>query len=66
MRLLPPTATTMAAVKPFRPPVPINQVILLSNFTQKSVDLTCIVGYKLGEDPDPIKETIVAKDIPYV
>ncbi|KNC28790.1 hypothetical protein FF38_09954 [Lucilia cuprina] len=66
VRLLPPTDVTMAPSKPFRPSAPINQVVLLLNPTQKPVDLTCIVGYKLGDDPDPIKESIVAKDIPYV
>lgn len=56
----------MAPSKPFRPSAPINQVILLLNPTQKPVDLTCIVGYKLGDDPDPIKVSFVAKDIPNV
>ncbi|XP_073829368.1 ADP-ribosylation factor-binding protein Gga [Musca autumnalis] len=66
VRLLPPTDTRLAPRKPFRPSEPINQVILLMNPTEKSVDITCIVGYKLGDDPDPIKESIIAKDIPYV
>lgn len=56
----------MAPSKPFRPSAPINQVILLLNPTLKPVDITCIIGYKLGDDPDPNKESIVAKDIPYV
>lgn len=66
VRLLPPTDITMAAHKPFRPAVPINQVMLLLNPTGNPVDVTCIVGYKLGDDPDPIKESIVAKGIAYV
>lgn len=65
MRLLPPTDNAMAPHKPFRPAT-INQVMLLLNPTGKPVDITCIVGYKLGDDPDPIKESIVAKDVAYV
>lgn len=65
VRLLPPTADAMAPHKPFRPAT-INQVMLLLNPTGKPVDITCIVGYKLGDDPDPIKESIVAKDVAYV
>ncbi|GBP04707.1 hypothetical protein EVAR_72941_1 [Eumeta japonica] len=66
VRLLPPTDVAMAPKKPFRPPTPINQVVLLLNPTQSPVDISCIVGYKLGDDPDPIKELIVTKDVPYV
>ncbi|KAH8284250.1 hypothetical protein KR044_001221 [Drosophila immigrans] len=66
VRLLPPTDNAMAAHKPFRPAIPINQVMLLLNPTGHPVDVTCIVGYKLGDDPDPIKESIVAKAIAYV
>ncbi|XP_075154860.1 ADP-ribosylation factor-binding protein Gga [Haematobia irritans] len=66
VRLLPPTDTKMKPRKPFRPSEPINQVLLLMNTTGKPVDITCIVGYKLGDDPDPVKESIIAKDIPYV
>ncbi|KAL7742835.1 hypothetical protein ACLKA6_012259 [Drosophila palustris] len=66
VRLLPPTDNAMAAHKPFRPAIPINQVMLLLNPTGNPVDVTCIVGYKLGDDPDPIKESIVAKGIAYV
>lgn len=66
MRLLTPTDSQMPPHKPFRPATPINQVMLLLNPTGKAVDVTCIVGYKLGDDPDPIKESIVAKGIDYV
>ncbi|EDW65836.1 ADP-ribosylation factor-binding protein GGA1 [Drosophila virilis] len=66
VRLLPPTSNAMPAHKPFRPAPPINQVMLLLNPTGKPVDVTCIVGYRLGDDPDPIKESIVAKGIDYV
>ncbi|XP_068159886.1 ADP-ribosylation factor-binding protein GGA1 [Drosophila tropicalis] len=66
VRLLPPTESAMPPHKPFRPATPINQVMLLLNPTGKSVDITCIVGYKLGDDPDPIKESIVAQGIHYV
>lgn len=66
VRLLPPTAVTMPPHKPFRPVIPINQVMLLLNPTCKPTDVTCFLGYNLGDDPDPIKEWNVAKDIPYV
>ncbi|EDX02860.1 ADP-ribosylation factor-binding protein GGA2 [Drosophila yakuba] len=66
VRLLPPTDSQMPPHKPFRPATPINQVMLLLNPTGKAVDVTCIVGYKLGDDPDPFKESIVAKGIDYV
>ncbi|EDW27534.1 GL20223 [Drosophila persimilis] len=66
VRLLPPTESAMPPHKPFRPATPINQVMLLLNPTGKAVDVTCIVGYKLGDDPDPIKESIVAQGIAYV
>ncbi|XP_016948533.1 ADP-ribosylation factor-binding protein GGA2 [Drosophila biarmipes] len=66
VRLLPPTDSQMPPHKPFRPATPINQVMLLLNPTGKAVDVTCIVGYKLGDDPDPIKESIVARGIDYV
>ncbi|XP_061386684.1 ADP-ribosylation factor-binding protein GGA3 [Musca vetustissima] len=66
VRLLPPTDTRLTPRKPFRPSEPINQVILLMNPTEKAVDVTCIVGYRLGDDPDPVKESIIAKNIPYV
>lgn len=66
VRLLPPTDSEMPPHKPFRPAMPINQVMLLLNPTGKAVDVTCIVGYKLGDDPDPIKESVVAQGIAYV
>ncbi|XP_016988546.1 ADP-ribosylation factor-binding protein GGA2 [Drosophila rhopaloa] len=66
VRLLPPTDSQMPPHKPFRPATPINQVMLLLNPTGKAVDVTCIVGYKLGDDPDPIKESVVAQGIDYV
>ncbi|XP_030378583.1 ADP-ribosylation factor-binding protein GGA2 [Scaptodrosophila lebanonensis] len=66
VRLLPPTDNGMPAHKPFRPATPVNQVMLLLNPTGAPVDVTCIVGYRLGDDPDPIKESIVAKDLPFV
>lgn len=66
VRLLPANGDSMPGTKPFRAPQPINLVMLLLNPTKNDVDVTCIVGYKLGDDPDPIKESIVAKDIAYV
>lgn len=65
LRLLAPTGSNLPGVKPFRPPTDdIQQILLLSNPTQKPVDLTCIIGYQQGDDPDPIKESVVVKDIP--
>ncbi|XP_055844236.1 ADP-ribosylation factor-binding protein GGA3 [Episyrphus balteatus] len=66
VRLLPATGDSMPGAKPFRPATPINLIMLLLNPTKSDVDVTCIVGYKLGDDPDPIKESIVAKNIAYV
>ncbi|XP_055913571.1 ADP-ribosylation factor-binding protein GGA1 [Eupeodes corollae] len=66
VRLLTPTGDSMPGMKPFRPSTPINLIMLLLNPTESDVDVTCIVGYKLGDDPDPIKESIVAKNIAYV
>ncbi|XP_067639977.1 ADP-ribosylation factor-binding protein GGA1 isoform X3 [Eurosta solidaginis] len=66
VRVLKPTATEMSPCKPFRPATPINQIMLLLNPTGKPIDVTCIIEYELDEDPDPIKESIIAKNIPYV
>lgn len=30
------------------------------------VDLTCIISYKLSDDPDTVKECLIAKDIPCI
>ncbi|XP_055594476.1 ADP-ribosylation factor-binding protein GGA2 [Uranotaenia lowii] len=66
LRLLPASGTSLPGTKPFRPPADgITQVLLLANPEGKPVDLTCIVTYCLGNDPDPIKESIVMKDIPF-
>lgn len=55
----------LPGVKPFRPVTSINQIILLHNPTGDSVDLMCIISYKLSDDPDLVKECLMAKDIPY-
>ncbi|XP_052872800.1 ADP-ribosylation factor-binding protein GGA1 [Anopheles cruzii] len=65
LRLLPPSATSLPGTKPFRPPADgITQVLLLANPTAEPVDLTCILTYLVGDDPDPIKESIVMKAVP--
>ncbi|XP_052903306.1 ADP-ribosylation factor-binding protein GGA1 isoform X2 [Anopheles moucheti] len=67
LRLLPPSATSLPGTKPFRPPADgITQVLLLANPTGEPVDLTCILTYLVGDDPDPIKESIIMQAVPSV
>uniref|UniRef100_A0A182T855 GAE domain-containing protein n=1 Tax=Anopheles maculatus TaxID=74869 RepID=A0A182T855_9DIPT len=67
LRLLPPSATSLPGTKPFRPPADgITQVLLLANPTGEPVDVTCILTYLVGDDPDPIKESIVMQAVPSV
>nr|XP_040236486.2 ADP-ribosylation factor-binding protein GGA1 isoform X1 [Anopheles coluzzii] len=67
LRLLPPSACSLPGTKPFRPPADgITQVLLLANPTGEPVDLTCILTYLVGDDPDPIKESIVMQAVPSV
>lgn len=67
LRLLPASGTSLPGTKPFRPPADgITQVLLLANPGGNPVDLTCILTYCVGDDPDPIKESIVMKDVPFV
>ncbi|XP_053658065.1 ADP-ribosylation factor-binding protein GGA1 [Anopheles marshallii] len=67
LRLLSPSATSLPGTKPFRPPADgITQVLLLANPTGEPVDLTCILTYLVGDDPDPIKESIVMQAVPSV
>ncbi|XP_053681406.1 ADP-ribosylation factor-binding protein GGA1 [Anopheles nili] len=67
LRLLPPSATCLPGTKPFRPPADgITQVLLLANPAGEPVDLTCILTYLVGDDPDPIKESIVMRAVPSV
>ncbi|XP_037937327.1 ADP-ribosylation factor-binding protein GGA1 [Teleopsis dalmanni] len=63
VRLLEPTRCDMPPCSHTSAPTSIKQVMLLLNPTGSPVDVTCIFGYKLNEDPDPVKESIVAKDI---
>lgn len=67
LRLLPASATELPAAKPFRPPADsIFQILLLANSTQQTIPkITCIFSYCLGDDPDPIKESVEVKDLPY-
>uniref|UniRef100_A0A182WES5 VHS domain-containing protein n=1 Tax=Anopheles minimus TaxID=112268 RepID=A0A182WES5_9DIPT len=67
LRLLAPSATSLPGTKPFRPPADgVTQVLLLANPTGEPVDLTCILTYLVGDDPDPIKESIVMQSVPSV
>ncbi|XP_055631767.1 ADP-ribosylation factor-binding protein GGA2 isoform X2 [Toxorhynchites rutilus septentrionalis] len=67
LRLLPASGTSLPGTKPFRPPAEgITQVLLLANPSGEPVDLTCILTYCIGDDPDPIKESIVMERIPFV
>lgn len=67
LRLLSPSCTELQAVKGWKPPTElITQVLLLSNPTKKPVSILCILTYCLDEDPDPVRESIEVKDIPYI
>ncbi|CAO1420999.1 unnamed protein product [Diamesa serratosioi] len=67
VRLLPASSVELPGVKPFKPPTEtINQVLLLMNPTQNPVNMVCILNYIASDDPDPVKESIEIKDIPYV
>lgn len=67
LRLLPASGTSLPGTKPFRPPADgITQVLLLANPAGEPVDLTCILTYCVGDDPDPIKDSIVMKEVPFV
>lgn len=67
LRLLPASAAKLPPVKPFRPPADsIFQILLIANPTQQTIPkITCIFSYCLGDDPDPIKESVEVKDVPY-
>ncbi|XP_065074324.1 ADP-ribosylation factor-binding protein GGA2 [Ochlerotatus camptorhynchus] len=67
LRLLPASGVSLSGTKPFRPPADgITQVLLLANPSEEPVDLTCILTYCVGDDPDPIKESIMVKDVPFI
>ncbi|XP_053685558.1 ADP-ribosylation factor-binding protein GGA2 [Sabethes cyaneus] len=67
LRLLPASGNSLPGTKPFRPPADgITQVLLLANPLEEPVDLTCILTYCVGDDPDPIKESIVMKAVPVI
>lgn len=67
LRLCPASGTSLKGVKPFRPPADgIMQVLLLSNPTAKPLNMICILSYCVDDDPDPVKESIEVKDLPYV
>uniref|UniRef100_A0A8D8FT57 ADP-ribosylation factor-binding protein GGA1 n=1 Tax=Culex pipiens TaxID=7175 RepID=A0A8D8FT57_CULPI len=67
LRLLDPSGASLPGTKPFRPPADgVTQVLLLANPSGEPVDLTCILTYCVGDDPDPVKESIVMRDVPFV
>ncbi|XP_055530887.1 ADP-ribosylation factor-binding protein GGA1 isoform X2 [Wyeomyia smithii] len=67
LRLLAASSDSLPGTKPFRPPTDgITQVLLLANPSGEAVDLTCILTYCVGDDPDPIKESIVMKEVPFI
>lgn len=66
LRVLDASDTKLPGVKPFKPPTEtIDQVILLLNPTQKPINMVAILTYNLQDDPDPYKESIEVKDIPF-
>lgn len=66
LRVLDASNNKLPAVKPFKPPTEtIDQVLLLLNPTQKPINMVAILTYNLQDDPDPYKESIEVKDIPY-
>lgn len=66
VRILEANDNHLPGVKPFRPVESINQIVLLYNPTGNPVDLTCIISYKPSDDPDLVKESLIAKHIPFV
>lgn len=66
LRILEASDTKLPGVKPFKPPTEtINQVLLLMNPTQNPINMIAILTYNLQDDPDPYKESIEVKDIPF-
>lgn len=68
LRLMNASGEQLPGVKPFRPPVEnITQVLLYSNPKRtKTVKMVFILSYCIGDDPDPIRESIEVKDLPYL
>lgn len=67
LRILKASGTNeLPGVKPFKPPTEtINQVLLLLNPTHEPINMVTILTYNTEDDPDPIKESIEVKDIPF-
>lgn len=66
LRILEASGKELPGVKPFKPPTEtINQVLLLMNPTQHSVNMMAILTYNSEDDEDPCKESIEVKDIPF-
>lgn len=66
LRVLEASDTKLPGVRPFKPPTEtINQVLLLLNPTHAPINMIAILTYNLQDDPDPYKESIEVKDIPF-
>jgi ADP-ribosylation factor-binding protein GGA len=66
LRLMEASGTELPGVKKFKPPTDtIDQVLLLLNPTQMAVNMVAILTYNIQDDPDPYKESIEVKNIPF-
>lgn len=65
VRQLPASGDRLDACKPFRPPADdVTQVLLVANPGGEPYALMCIVGYRLGDDPDELKEVVHVEGLP--
>ncbi|XP_031625455.1 ADP-ribosylation factor-binding protein GGA3 [Contarinia nasturtii] len=65
LHLQKPSGHDLPGKKPFRPPTEdITQILLISNAEKKPLKLVCIISYKMGEDPDMVKEFLEINDLP--
>lgn len=65
LRLLEASGSALAGCKPFRPPSDdVTQLLLVANADGAGEwDMTCILSYHLGDDPDQTKELICVKGL---